>query len=136
MAQALLKVGFNNDFIAPPTAVGAFVRRELSGTDEVLRRRIDLAHQAATGVPPTIAMPLAGPAPQSTTPAGKNLAQTMVIPGRSLSSDLTSRFGKRRTFVVALSVALGLLAALLTAGIARHAAKASRRQAVSSTSAR
>ncbi len=132
MAQALLKVGFNNDLIAPSTAVGAFVRRELSGTDEVVRRRVDLAQQAATGLPPTVAMPLSVPEPQPT-PSGKNFAQTMVIPGRSISSEPTSRFDRRRTLIISLSVALGVLAALLTVGIARHAVKASHRHAVSST---
>jgi serine/threonine-protein kinase len=135
MSQALLKIGFTNDLIAPPTAVGAYVRRELSGNDEVLRRRVNSAYQDAMGVPPTVAMPLSEvEPPQSGEP---NLAQTMVIPGRNLRAELTEgpRLletllglirgpGGRRRIIIGSSVALGLLAALLIVGIARHAIKA------------
>jgi serine/threonine protein kinase len=142
MARELLKVGFANELLAPPTAVGAFVRRELSGTNDVLRRRVDAAYQDATGVPPTVAMPPLSDAaePPST---GANLAQTMVIPGRNVRTELAEgptrlevllaairEVGVRRRIIMMGSlVALGVLAALLTVGIARHAAKAARRRA-------
>ena len=150
MSRALLKAGFTNDLLAPPTAVGAFVRRELSGTDEAVRRRVDSAYQDATGVPPTVAMPLSDLEPQ---PAGPNLAQTMVIPGRSLRTELPKGppgledflgsvrgiirglvrgFRGRRRIVIGALVALGFLVALLTVGIARHAIKAAHQHARSS----
>jgi serine/threonine protein kinase len=129
MSQALLKVAFTNELIAPPTAVGAYVRRELSATDEVLRRRVEFAYQDATGVPPTVAAPLSGTEPQ---PSRQNLAQTMVIPGRSLSVEPTKGPARRRTAIAALWVVLGVVAALLTVGIARHAVKAARHQVHSS----
>jgi eukaryotic-like serine/threonine-protein kinase len=131
MSQALLRVGLTNDLIAPPTAVGAYVRRELSGTDAALRRRVDLAYQDATEIPPTVAMPLSGAAePQ---PSGLNLAQTMVIPGRSQQAEakgpgglevlrgVLRAAGARRRMVIASLVAIGVLGSLLTVAIARHA---------------
>ena len=138
MSQALLKVGLTNDLLAPPTAVGAYVRRELSGTDAALRRRVDLAYQDATGGPPTVAMPPAGAAePQ---PSGQNLAQTMVIPGRSHQVEakgpgglevlrgVLRGAGGRRRIVIASLVAIGVLASLLTVVIARHAVRAHHHQ--------
>ena len=138
MSRALLKVGFTNDLIAPPTAVGAYVRRELSGTDAAVRRRVDAAYQDA-GVPPTVAMPMPAAEPQ---PTGQNLAQTMVIPGRNLPAETKKPGGlevllgvlrglrERRRIVIASLVALGVLAALLlTVGIAQHAVKARLHQA-------
>ena len=150
MAQALLKVGFTNDLLAPPTAVGAFVRRALSGTDETLRRRVDAAYQDAAGIPPTVAMPL----PKAEAPAtGQNLAQTMVIPGRSVRAEPTEgpgglevllgvigaavrrgarRLGGGRGIVIVCVTALGVFASLLTLGIALRAAKSGHRRAHSS----
>jgi serine/threonine protein kinase len=142
MSQALLKVGFSNDLIAPPTAVGAYVRRELSGTDAALRRRVEAAYQDAAGASPTVAMPPAAAAPPST---GQNLAQTMVIPGRNRAAEteepgrlevllgVIRGLGGRRRMVIAGSVALGILASLLTVGIARHTVKARHQRAAPSS---
>jgi serine/threonine protein kinase len=126
MSQALLKVGFTNELIAPPTAVGAYVRRELSGTDADLRRRVDAAYQEAAGLPLKLATPPSG---LEAPPTGQNLAQTMVIPGRSLRGEPTKGPATRRPAIAVLWVALGILAALLTVGIARHAVKAAHNRA-------
>ena len=134
MAQALLKAGFTNDLLAPPTAVGAYVRRELSGTDAALWRRVDVAYQDATGAPPNVAMPampLPGAEPPSQ-PGVQNLAQTMVIPGRSLRTAPTGELGGRRTLIIGLWVAFGTLVALLAAGIVQHGVKAAHQRTHSS----
>jgi len=129
MAQALLKAGFTNDLLAPPTAVGAYVRRELSGTDDALWRRVDVAYQDATGAPPPIAKP-AMPLPEPDSQPGlQNLAQTMVIPGRSLRAQPGPGLPARRSVIMGLLVTLGALLALLAAGIVQHAVKAAHQRA-------
>ena len=125
MSRALLKAAFAHDLLAPPTAVGAYVRRELSGTEGALRRRVDAAYQNAVGVPSPVAMPL--PAAAAEPPAGvQNLAQTMVIPGRVLRPEATNGDERRQQIVMGVWVALGVLGALLAAGIASHAVKSAR----------
>jgi serine/threonine protein kinase len=123
MAQALLKAGFTNDLLAPPTAVGAYVRRELSATDATLWRRVDVAYQDAMGAPPSLAapaIPVPGPASESL-PNAQNLAQTMVIPGRSLRDEPAEEpLLRRPNVILGLWVTLGALLALLAAGIVQH----------------
>ena len=126
MAQALLKTGFTNDLLAPPTAVGAYVRRELSAADAALWRRVDVAYQDATGAPPNVgtpALPVTVPATESQS-APQNLAQTMVIPGRSLRTEPAkeSLLG-RPNIILGVWVTLGALLALLVAGIVQHGLK-------------
>jgi len=114
--------------------VGAYVRRELSGTDAALWRRVDVAYQDATGAPPNVAMPampLPGAEPPSQ-PGVQNLAQTMVIPGRSLRTAPTGELGGRRTLIIGLWVAFGTLVALLAAGIVQHGVKAAHQRTHSS----
>ena len=127
MAQALLKVGFTNGLMAPPTAVGAYVRRELSGTDAILRRRVEAAYPEAVGSPAPVAMPL--PEAVEPPPPAQNLAQTMVIPGRSLRAEPTLGPERRRQLFMGLWVALGALGALLAAGIVEHTVNAAHRRA-------
>ena len=117
MAQALLKVGFTNDLLAPPTAVGAFVRRELSGDrgrvfdgEWTPRTRTRRASRPPSRCPCRMRSPRR---------AGPNLAQTMVIPGRNLRTEppegspgLESLRGVMRGLRGRRSVVIGSLVAL------------------------
>ncbi|HMC95362.1 MAG TPA: serine/threonine-protein kinase, partial [Polyangia bacterium] len=139
MAQALLKVGFENGLLASPAAVGEYVRREVTDADLERRRRFDAAFREGGA---------AGPAPASeatvtvsATPAGtqRKFSQTMPIPDRARRLVLAQRWLKSRGAVlavsakrwlrgdgvifVALGVALAVLAAMATVAIVRHKIK-------------
>jgi serine/threonine-protein kinase len=147
MSQALLKAAFTNGLVAPPTAVGAYVRRELSGTEGALRRRVNAAYQDALGVPAPVTVPLPLPAAIETPPTVQNLAQTMVIPGRRLRTEPTEptestdptepteptepMIGpeRRRQLFIGIWVALGVLGALLAGTIVQRSVKGVHRPA-------
>jgi eukaryotic-like serine/threonine-protein kinase len=85
MATTLIKVAAANDLIAPPTAVGAFVRRQMANVDVERRKRIEAMlplDPVVTG--PTIE-PLPVPQPTERAEAAAPLpqfARTMIIPPR------------------------------------------------------
>ena len=116
MAEALMKVGFDHGLLASPTAVGAFVRRELAGADGDLRRRINAVFQDGAGIPEMVTPPSGRIEPPASAPENR-LAQTMVIPARSVRAETSSRW-------LAFWVALGILAALVSLGIVQHGLKA------------
>ena len=94
MAATLIKVAAANGLIAPPTAVGAFVRRQMANGDVERRKRIE----AMLPLDPVVTGPTIAPLPivqdvsraepavspdQSAEPAGdKKFARTMIIPPR------------------------------------------------------
>jgi hypothetical protein len=126
MSQALVKVAFAEGLLASPTAVGAFVRRELAGSGTDLRRRVDAAYQEG-GVPEMVAAP-SGRIEPTAPAAGKTLAQTMVIPERSRpEAEQSPRW-------IAFWVALGVLAALVSVGIVQHRVRAAHSHSISSLS--
>jgi eukaryotic-like serine/threonine-protein kinase len=94
MAATLMKVAAANGLIAPPTAVGAFVRRQIANVDLERRKRIE----AMVSLEPVVTGPTIAPLPivQASggadpavsadqlpeEPGEKKFARTMIIPPR------------------------------------------------------
>ena len=96
MAATLIKVGAANGLIAPPTAVGAFVRRQMANLDVERRKRIE----AMLPLDPVVSGPTIAPLPtdevgsggdpavspdqsfEGERPGEKKFARTMIIPPR------------------------------------------------------
>ena len=129
MSQALLKVAFAEGLLASPTAVGAFVRRELTGDAADLRRRVDALSQEAVGIPEMVAAP-SGRIEPAAPATGKALAQTMVIPERSRPADAEETSPRWMMFWVAI----GILAALVSVGIVQHRIRAAHSRPIASLS--
>jgi serine/threonine protein kinase len=135
-ARNLLRIGVTNGLVASPTAVGAYVRREVGEADVERQRRIDVAFEGVGATP----SPLAAPVVTVTTsaPSEKKFAQTMIVPGRqlplgtvklrlaallaALKVRLTTILRGRHSTLVFLTiwVLLGVLAAGLTVALVRH----------------
>ena len=85
MAATLIKVAAANELIAPPSAVGAFVRRQMANVDVERRKRIEAMLPLAPVVTgPTIEPLSAAAASKSADPAVPvaQFARTMIIPPR------------------------------------------------------
>jgi hypothetical protein len=92
MAEALVKVAAANGLIAPPTAVGAFVRRQMAGVDVERRKWIEAMLPAAPVASASTTVPVPVPQAERTTgpvPVGgqpsppvaeKKFTKTMIIP--------------------------------------------------------
>ena len=85
MAATLIKVAAANDLIAPPTAVGAFVRRQMANVDVERRKRIE----AMLPLDPVVTGPTIEPLPAASANTGADpavapgqFARTMIIPPR------------------------------------------------------
>lgn len=101
MAATLIKVAAANGLIAPPTAVGAFVRRQMANVDVERKKRIE----AMLPLDPVVTGPTIAPLPvvqddsgaggavspeQSPEEAGeKKFARTMIIPPRDQGGRLS-----------------------------------------------
>ena len=99
MAEALVKVAAANELIAPPTAVGAFVRRHMAGADVERRKWIESMLPAAlvaspdntTGQVPVVQAgqtsgPLAVGEELLAASAEKKFTKTMIIPAQTAGS--------------------------------------------------
>jgi hypothetical protein len=90
MAEALMKVAAANGLIAPPTAVGAFVRRQMAGADVERKKWIEAQLQPVPVVSATGPVPMVqprgttGPVLPADIPVAtageKTFAKTMIIP--------------------------------------------------------
>jgi serine/threonine-protein kinase len=148
MAEALVKTAVANGLLAPPAAVGAFVRRQMSGAGGDRLKWIEsmlpsgpLAPERATGpVPPVQPVtsdvgPMAPIGPAGPEPAEKKFTKTMIIPavpapGRpELAAALRALAGKVGTQIIPkiresgvwIVVALALLVfTAITAMLARR----------------
>ena len=101
MAATLIKVAAANGLIAPPTAVGAFVRRKMANVDAERRKRIEgmvpldpvvegpAIEPLTTSQPVTGTDPAAAPSQAPEATGEKKFAQTMIIPPRDQGRRLT-----------------------------------------------
>jgi serine/threonine protein kinase len=131
-ARTLLRIGVTNGLVASPTAVGAYVRREVGEADIDRQRRIDTAFEGATAPPSPLAPPVV--TVSTSPPPEKKFAQTMIVPGRQLPLGTAKLYlvtakrrlrallqGRHNTWVfLGIWVLLGVLAAGLTVALVRH----------------